>query len=63
MKTATTRKPSIAKQFRVPFPNAATRQQIIDQLVELLLTGDVCNSAAAIILLILALAYRQDLPA
>ena len=56
MKTATTRKPSIAKQFRVPFPNAATRQQIIDHFVELLLTGAVGISAAAIILFILALA-------
>lgn len=56
MKTVTTKKPNITKHCRVPYPNAATRQQLIDQFVELLLTGAVGISAAAIVLFILALA-------
>ena len=56
MKTVTTKKPNTHRRYGVPYPNAATRRQLIDQFVELLLTGAIGISAAAIVLFILALA-------
>ena len=56
MKTVTTRKSHTHRRCHVPYPNAATRQQLLDQFVELLLTGAVGISAAAIVLFILAIA-------
>lgn len=56
MKTVTTKKSNLQQHCGVPYPNAATRRQLIDQFVELLLTGAIGISAAAIVLFILALA-------
>jgi len=56
MKTVTTRKSHSHRHCSVPYPNAATRQQLLDQFVELLLTGAIGIGAASIVLFILALA-------
>ena len=56
MKTVTTKKPNSHRNYGVPYPNAATRQQLLDQFVELLLTGAIGIAAAAIVLFILAIA-------
>ena len=56
MKTVTTRKSNMPKRCNVPYPNAATKQQLIDQFVEFLLAGAIGLSAAAIVLFILAIA-------
>ena len=56
MKTVTTRKPYTRKSCHVPYPNAATKQQLFDQFVELLLAAAVGIGGAAILLFILVLA-------
>lgn len=56
MKTVTTRKMHSQRRCGVPYPNAATRQQLFDQFVELLLAGAVGIGSAAILLFILVLA-------
>ena len=56
MKTVTTRKTHSQRHCGVPYPNAATRQQILDQFVELLLAAAVGVGGAAILLFILVLA-------
>lgn len=56
MKTATTGKSHPRRHYSVPYPNAATKQQIFDHFVELLLTAAVGIGAAAIVLFILAIA-------
>lgn len=56
MKTVTTRKNHPRRSCSLPYPNAATRQQLLDQFVELLLTGAIGIGAAAIVLFILVLA-------
>lgn len=56
MKTVTTRKNRSRRSCGLPYPNAATRQQLLDHFVELLLTGAIGIGAAAIVLFILALA-------
>ena len=56
MKTVTTRKPYSQRRCGVPFPNAATKQELFDHFVELLLAGAVGIGAAAILLFILAIA-------
>lgn len=56
MKTATTNKSHSRRHYNVPYPNAATKQQLIDRFVELLLTAAIGIGAAAIVLFILALA-------
>lgn len=56
MKTVTTRKTHSTRRCGLPYPNAATKQQLLDQFVELLLAGVVGIGGAAILLFILALA-------
>ena len=56
MKTVTTRKNHSQRRCGVPYPNAATKRQLLDQFVELLLAGAVGIAGAAILLFILALA-------
>jgi len=56
MKTATVRHADFAKRPRLPYPNAATKRQIFDRFIELLLMAALGAGAAASILLILALA-------
>ena len=55
MKTAAQRTTFVSRP-RIPYPNAATKGQIIDRFVELLLTAALGIGAAAILLFILALA-------
>lgn len=56
MKTLTKRKSTVRRNYNVPYPNAATKQQLIDQLVELLLTAAIGMGAAAIVLFLFTLA-------
>ena len=55
MKTATTGKTHPRRHCNVPYPNAATKQQLIEHFVELLLTAAIGIGAAAV-LFILAIA-------
>jgi hypothetical protein len=55
MKTVTTRKSHTRRQYGIPYPNAATKQQLFDQFVELLLTAAVGIGGAAILLFIMAI--------
>ena len=56
MKTVTKRKSNVRRNYHVPYPNAATKQQLINQFVELLLTAAIGIGAAAIVLFIFTLA-------
>lgn len=56
MKTITYRTTDFAKRPHIPYPNAATRQQILDRFVELLLMAGLGIGAAAIVLFLFALA-------
>lgn len=56
MKTATTRYSDFANRPNIPYPNAATRRQILDRFVDLLLMAGLGVGAAAILLFIFALA-------
>lgn len=56
MKTVTTKKNNSRQRCRIPYPNAATKQQLIDRFVELLLSAAIGMGAAATVLFILALA-------
>lgn len=56
MKTLTRKDTVYSKMPRVPYPNAATRRQIFNRFIDLLLCTALGISAAAIFLLILALA-------
>lgn len=56
MKTVTYRATDFANRPNIPYPNAATRRQILDRIVELLLMAGLGIGAAAILLFILALA-------
>lgn len=56
MKTITAHRNDLANRPNLPYPNAATKRQIIDRFVELLLMGALGIGAAAIVLFILALA-------
>ncbi len=56
MKTATIHRTDLANRPNLPYPNAATRRQIIDRFIELLLMGALGIGAAAIVLFSLALA-------
>lgn len=56
MKTAVAHRADFAKKPNLPYPNAATRRQIINRFVDLLLTAALGIGAAAIFLFILALA-------
>lgn len=53
MKTATTYRTS---QPNLPCPNAATRREVFQKLLDLLLTGALGAGAAAILLFLCALA-------
>lgn len=56
MKTITYHTADFAKRPNVPYPNAATRRQILDRIVELLLMAGMGMGAAAMLLFIFALA-------
>ena len=56
MKTVTTRKSNSQRRCSVPYPNAATKQELFDHFFELLLAAAVGIGAAAILLFILAIA-------
>lgn len=56
MKTATIHRSRYTARPNLPFPNAATRRQVIDRIVDLTLTFMLGASAAAIVLFILAVA-------
>lgn len=56
MKAATVRRPHHNVRPNIPFPNAATRRQIIDRIVDLTLTFMLGAGAAAIVLFGLAFA-------
>ena len=56
MKTAAAHRTDLANRPNLPYPNAATKRQIFDRFVELLLMAALGISAAAIVLFILALA-------
>lgn len=56
MKTVTARRANLASRPNLPYPNAATKRQIIDRFIELLLMGALGIGSAAILLFILALA-------
>lgn len=56
MKTATAHRTDLANRPNLPYPNAATKRQLLDRFVELLLVATLGIGAAAIVLFILALA-------
>lgn len=56
MKTITYRTTDLANRPNIPYPNAATRRQILDRVVDLLLMAGLGIGAAAILLFLLALA-------
>ena len=56
MKTAVVNRANLATRPNLPYPNAATKRQIVDRFVELLLMAALGIGAAAIILFLLALA-------
>lgn len=56
MKTATVQRTDFANRPKLPYPNAATKRQIFDRFVELLLMAALGIGAAAAVLFILALA-------
>lgn len=56
MKTVTAHRADLASLPNLPYPNAATKRQIFDRFLELLLMGALGIGAAAILLFILALA-------
>jgi len=55
MKTATAHRTDLANRPHLPFPNAATKRQILDRFIELLLMAALGIGAAAIVLFFLAL--------
>lgn len=56
MKTAVTYRTDYAPQPNLPYPNAATRRELINKAVDLLLVAAIGVGAAAILLFLLALA-------
>lgn len=56
MKSITAYRTDLANRPNLPYPNAATKRQILDRFVELLLMGALGVGFAAIVLFILALA-------
>ena len=56
MKTATIRRSHCAVRPKLPFPNAATRRQVVSHVLDLTLTFMLGAGAAAIVLFVLALA-------
>jgi hypothetical protein len=56
MKTAVVNRTNLVTRPNLPYPNAATKRQVIDRFVELLLMATLGIGAAAIILFLLALA-------
>lgn len=56
MKTAAAYRTDYAKMPNLPYPNAATRREILGKFLDLLLVGAIGVGAAAIFLFILVLA-------
>lgn len=56
MKTITYRSTDFANRPNIPYPNAATRRQILDRIVDLLMMAGLGIGAAAILLFLFALA-------
>ena len=55
MKTVTIRRREYSKLYNLPYPNAATKKQIFNRVVDLLLTAVLGSGAAAIVLFLFAL--------
>lgn len=56
MKTATAYCTDYVKKPNLPYPNAATRRQLLGKFLDLLLVGAIGMGAAAIVLFAMALA-------
>ena len=56
MKTRNVTCPEHARMPRIPYPNAATRKEILRKIVDLLLVAAIGAGAAASLLFVLALA-------
>lgn len=56
MKTAIAHRTDYAQMPNIPYPNAATRREILGKFLDLLLVGAIGIGAAAIFLFMLALA-------
>ena len=56
MKTTAARHTHLTNRPQLPYPNAATKRQLFDRFIELLLMAALGIGAAAIVLFILALA-------
>ena len=55
MKTVTVRHRGYSRLSSLPYPNAATKKQILNRVVDLLLTAALGSGAAAIVLFLFAL--------
>lgn len=55
MKTATIRKTSANALPNLPYPNAASRQELLHKVLDLLLVGAMGAGAAAVLLLLMVL--------
>lgn len=55
MKTATLRKHDVNTLPELPYPNAASRRELLHKLLDLLLVGAMGAGAAAILLLVMVL--------
>ena len=55
MKTVAIRRQKYSNFYNLPYPNAATRKQILNRVIDLLLTAALGSGAAAIVLFLFAL--------
>lgn len=55
MKTATIRKTSASALPNLPYPNAASRRELFNKVLDLLLVGAMGAGAAAVLLLLMVL--------
>ena len=55
MKTATARYTTVKKTPHIPYPNAATKKELLNKFLDLLLVGAMGAGAAAMLLLVLVL--------
>ena len=56
MKTATVKRTQINRMPVIPYPNAATKQELLHKFLDLILVGAIGAGLAACLLFILALA-------
>ena len=50
MKTATARYTTVKKTPHIPYPNAATKKELLNKFLDLLLTAAICAGLAALLL-------------